>query len=93
MRSRYSAYCEAAVTYLLATWHPDTRPAQLVLDEKIRWIGLRIDRVEDGGMRDQTGLVEFTARYRRDGRGARLHEVSRFVADAGHWFYLGPTEP
>ena len=29
MRSRYSAYVLKLEDYLLATWHPDTRPRQL----------------------------------------------------------------
>ena len=32
MRSRYTAYTLALEPYLLATWHPDTRPAALNLN-------------------------------------------------------------
>jgi SEC-C motif-containing protein len=32
--------------------------------------------------------VEFVARVRAEGRGHRLHETSRFVREAGRWFYL-----
>jgi SEC-C motif-containing protein len=36
--------------------------------------------------------VEFVARYRVLGRGARLHERSRFVRDAqGRWLYVDGT--
>ncbi|MEI8034756.1 MAG: YchJ family metal-binding protein, partial [Betaproteobacteria bacterium] len=33
-------------------------------------------------------VVEFIARYRKQGRAYRLHEVSRFVCQEGRWFYI-----
>ena len=33
MRSRYCAYVRGNADYLLATWHPTTRPAQLTLGD------------------------------------------------------------
>jgi hypothetical protein len=39
-------------------------------------------------------VVEFVAHHKVNGRGARLHEVSRFVREAGAWLYVdGVTEP
>ena len=32
--------------------------------------------------------VEFVARYRVAGRAVRLHECSRFVREAGRWYYV-----
>jgi SEC-C motif-containing protein len=32
-------------------------------------------------------VVEFVARSKLGGRAHRLHETSRFVRDAGRWFY------
>ncbi|MGR9090879.1 MAG: YchJ family protein [Gammaproteobacteria bacterium] len=93
MRSRYTAYCEGARDYLLATWHPATRPQDLDIDGDIRWLGLKVHRVDAGGEDDAKGIVEFTARLRAQGRGHRLHEVSRFVREAGRWCYLGPSSP
>lgn len=91
MRSRYTAYTQANAPYLLQTWHASTRPAQLDLDEDeaVRWLGLRIDRVEKGGAADERGMVCFVARWRvGGGRAQRLQECSRFVKDAGYWYYL-----
>ena len=34
MRSRYSAFVVGDAAYLLATWHPSTRPAELELELK-----------------------------------------------------------
>jgi SEC-C motif-containing protein len=90
MRSRYSAYVRGDEAYLLATWHPSTRPAVLDLaeDTATKWLGLEIKRTEAGGEQDERGLVEFVARYKVGGRAHRLHEVSRFVREEGRWYYV-----
>ena len=88
MRSRYVAYVRGRADYLLQTWHPSTRPATLDLEgESVRWLGLKVIRVEAGGREDQQGTVEFVARYKVGGRAHRLHEISRFVREGGGWFY------
>ena len=88
MRSRYSAYVTGNVAYLLASWHVTTRPAQLILDPRQRWLGLKIIAVQDGEPGDTSGTVEFVARYKVDGGGHRLHELSRFTCSNGVWFYV-----
>jgi len=89
MRARYSAYVRGDTAYLLASWHPSTRPAQLSLDADARtfWLGLSVQRTLDTG--PDTAEVVFLARYRVGGGSAvRMTEHSRFVRDAGHWYYL-----
>lgn len=90
MRSRYSAYVLAREHYLLRTWHGSTRPAHFGLQEAgpVNWLGLKILRCEAGRADDRDGIVEFVARYQVNGRAERLHEVSRFVRDAGQWLYV-----
>ena len=88
MRSRYAAYVEAARDYLLASWHPDTRPPRLDLDPDQRWLGLKILSTEAGGADDEAGVVEFVARSKVAGRGQRLHEISRFSRYRGAWVYV-----
>jgi SEC-C motif-containing protein len=93
MRSRYSAYVLKLGDYLLATWHPSTRPGELDLAaDPARWLGLEIRR---SGQQDEAhAIVEFVARYRIAGRGHRLHEVSRFVREDGRWHYVdGDIDP
>ena len=93
MRSRYCAYVRGNADYLLATWHPTTRPAQLTLDGEppARWLGLQVRRyaVTD----TDTAVVEFVARYRIGNRAQRLHETSRFVREGGRWYYLDGEFP
>ncbi|MFH1815460.1 MAG: YchJ family metal-binding protein [Pseudomonadota bacterium] len=87
MRSRYSAYVLGLTDYLLATWHPTTRPAALTRDEAgLKWLGLDVRRC---AMQDADhGTVEFVARSKVAGRAHRLHETSRFMRENGRWFYL-----
>ena len=88
MRSRYSAFALCNETYLRDTWHPDTRPSRVRLDPDQRWLGLRIKSTREGGVDDESGEVEFVARYKVHGRGTRLHESSRFCRMDGLWYYL-----
>ena len=89
MRSRYSAFAKGLRTYLLASWHPDTRPADLTIDPLQRWTGLKVVSTERGGASDDTGTVEFEATYEAAGRTGTLHEVSRFERVDGRWVYVG----
>lgn len=88
MRSRYCGFVLGDEAYLKATWHPNTRPKKVRLDEKHRWLGLSIRATEAGGPDDSTGRVEFVARLKENGRGHRLHEISRFEKIDGRWYYL-----
>lgn len=88
MRSRYTAYTLGRVDYLTQTWHPDTCPSRLDVDEQRQWLGLRIKNVVAGGPGDETGSVEFVARFKVNGRAHRLHEISRFRCVDGRWYYL-----
>jgi SEC-C motif domain protein len=87
MRSRYSAFVKCNAAYLLATWHSSHRPASIEFDEAARWLGLEVR----GHRRldDSHAEVEFIARQKSPGRAAiRLHESSRFLLEAGRWYYV-----
>lgn len=106
MRSRFSAFAEGGTEmryYLLATWHPSTRPTTLELDDSTRWRRLDVVRTEAGGPFDDHGIVEFAAHYvetavrdpgkipvPKAGDGGRgvMRETSRFVREDGRWFYV-----
>jgi SEC-C motif-containing protein len=93
MRSRFSAFARGDAAYLLASWHPSTRPASLDLDPGVAWRRLEILGATAGGARDLTGTVEFVAHYwdAASRRSGQQHEDSAFVREAGQWFYLGPA--
>jgi SEC-C motif-containing protein len=95
MRSRYSAFAVSDEAYLLATWHPATRPASVDLDPAIKWRRLRIRGVTGGAEEDDMGTVEFVAHYWDSGRSeyGRQHENSRFARQGRRWFYVEPSPP
>ena len=91
MRSRYSAYVRHLPDYLRATWHPDTRPAELSLDDapgqRTQWLGLTVQDQQVTG--SDSAEVRFTARYRVGGGSAvKMTEHSRFLRVEGRWYYL-----
>lgn len=87
MRSRYAAFVLGNEPYLLASWHPSTRPPSVSFDRGQKWLGLKI--VSAGVRGVNTAEIEFVARYRiGGGAAARLHECSRFVREGERWFYV-----
>ena len=94
MRSRFTAFATGNVPYLLASWHPSTRPDSLDLDSSLRWYRLDI-LGSTGGVFDTTGTVKFAAYYRsapgtdpkRRVKGVQ-QENSRFEKLNGRWLYL-----
>ncbi|BDZ46868.1 hypothetical protein GCM10025866_27770 [Naasia aerilata] len=52
MRSRYSAFALGLGEHLLRTWHPDTRPDGVELDDDILWRRLQIVDTARGGEAD-----------------------------------------
>ena len=93
MRSRYTAFSLGtpdAIDYLVATQHPDFRGTALragiassvgAIDA---WERLEVRESSESG---DAGMVEFVATYRQGGEAFQLRERSRFVREAGRWFY------
>lgn len=93
MRSRFSAFVLGDAGYLLSSWHPETRPSTVELDDAVTWRRLQIVDTHAGGVDDDAGVVEFRATYVRDGQHGVLHERSRFTRTGGRWFYLDGDHP
>ncbi|SDR90344.1 YchJ family protein [Agrococcus carbonis] len=89
MRSRYTAFALDDVEWLLASWHPSTRPRSLELDPGIRWLRLDIEHAA-GGPFDDEGMVAFAAHWVADGERGVMRELSRFRRDGG-WRYVDGT--
>ncbi|MDB9527834.1 YchJ family protein [Oscillatoria sp. CS-180] len=102
MRSRYTAYCKGNIDYLVNTHHASKRTANIrvALSKSMpqtTWLKLTVLDTEQGQPEDNTGIVEFIARYEAEGYG-QIHERSRFKKQKGRWFYLDgdhlpPVEP
>ena len=89
MRSRFAAFRDGDADWLLATWHPSTRPTTLDLTDNPTWRGLQVVDTTAGGTDDDTGIVEFRATYLLpDGGVEVMHERSRFVREDGRWYYV-----
>jgi SEC-C motif-containing protein len=93
MRSRFSAFAVRDARYLLATWHPSTRPASVDLDPLVEWRRLRVHGATAGTEDDDAGTVDFVAHYWDSARGeyGRQHENSRFARQGRRWFYVEPV--
>lgn len=94
MRSRYTAFVNKDVDYLLATLAPEKKNGQenrLKQElsrtfEVTRWLGLRV--LETGFERPDRGFVEFVAFFDQDQVLGQLHEHSVFIRENGTWYYL-----
>lgn len=95
IRSRYTAYVLRNGAYLHRSWHPTTRPNKKSLLQltPTDWQGLTVVRTEQGSEQDTNGIVEFIAHYQEAGIAQQLHETSRFVREAGKWYYVDGDHP
>lgn len=97
MRSRYTAYTQGNIDYIIAT---HAAPAGDEVDRELtakwanesEWLGLEIVSTERGQDGDDDGVVEFRARYRaRKDKAGELHvhhERSRFQRKDGRWKFI-----
>lgn len=93
MRSRYTAYLEGAVDYLIATTAPEhrgelDRESLRAYCSTLRGVSLKITETTLGGPRDATGFVTFEATLRSNGKKFVQRERSRFTREHGSWVYL-----
>lgn len=99
IRSRYTAHTFANIDYIQSTHHPDHRHEIDVKStrewaENSEWLSLDILSSTDGGENDESGTVEFIAKF-NDAKGNLInhHEVSLFAKSAGEWFFVDAEAP
>jgi SEC-C motif-containing protein len=93
MRSRFTAYGEGAVAYLIATTAPETREALDAAEltaycAALRLVKLEILETQAGAATDDAGFVTFRATLRHRGEKFTQTERSRFRREAGAWLYV-----
>lgn len=94
MRSRYSAHVLEKADYLETTLS-QTQRAEYNREEAeqsfdgTKWLGLDIRKTKLGGEGDESGEVEFVARYRSGGQITSHHELSFFAREDGRWVFSG----
>ena len=95
MRSRYSAFAKQQIDYIVQTTALGQQqaldvPAIKAWSESNQWLGLEVVQAQEK-LDKAHAQVEFKAHY-HDGQQAQTHhEVSHFVKQAGHWYFLDPT--
>ncbi len=94
MRSRYTAYVKHAFDYLRKSLSAAQQKDFSAADtqrwaEHSEWLGLKILRTENGGPTDETGVVEFSARYRADNEEFEHVETALFGREESRWVYTG----
>jgi SEC-C motif-containing protein len=92
MRSRYTAFAMHDVDYIYKTIAPDhrkefDRQGIEVWSRESEWMGLDIISTSKGGPGDDTGTVEFSARYKEKGEDRRHDELATFVKIDGRWYF------
>ena len=100
MRSRYSAFAVGAMDYLAETIAPEGRhdldmAALERWSKESDWLGLDIVETVDGKPEDGLGIVEFIARFRREGVEEAHHERSSFRYDRKdqRWSFIDGVKP
>lgn len=97
MRSRYSAFVLADITYLQKSHHSTTQPSKRAKKEtlawttSVEWLKLDVLNTSKGIKNDTNGTVEFKAFFMENGRMNSIHENSNFCKENGHWVYLDGT--
>ena len=95
MRSRYTAYTQVNLDYIIQTMKSpaadnfDAKDAQ-EWAIKASWIGLEVIKTKYD---DNKGIVEFRAHYSIDGKKNVLHEISEFSFENGKWYYVDGRQP
>jgi len=94
LRARYCAFSQANIGYLVKTLAPELRAEydQIEAESTARdaeWQGLEIRSIKGGGGDDETGSIEFVARFRLGDEPRVHHELSTFRREGGHWMCSG----
>lgn len=91
MRSRYTAYTQANIDYILKTMKAPASNHFNAESAKqwamtVQWLGLEILQTS---MFDATkGYVEFMAHFSEQGKKDFIHEISEFHHINGQWYYV-----
>jgi len=93
MRSRYTAFTQANVDYLMKSHSAKTRPIKERKSiekwaRSVTWMGLTIIQTQAGEASDEIGYVEFKALYLENGKPQQIHEKSLFQRENGKWVYV-----
>ncbi len=92
MRSRYTAYTQANIEYIINTmaghslvnFNPESAKTWA---QSVTWLGLTVLRSQQDE-KATTAYVEFIARFKQNNKLELLHEISEFELIKGRWYYI-----
>jgi SEC-C motif-containing protein len=92
MRARYTAYAIGEVDFIISTHTPEAgkdvdRAQTEAWSKNSKWLGLEVVSTENGGPNDETGTVEFIARYKIKNVGIEHRERAKFEKVNGKWLF------
>lgn len=95
MRSRYTAYTQANIEYIMDTMKP---PASNHFDaedarkwaQTVKWRKLEVLKTSQD---QDKGFVEFIAYFSHQQQQQKIHEYSEFHRENGRWYYVDGTNP
>ena len=93
MRSRFTAFSQENWGHIKRTYASEARdrfdePLAGAPASSVEWVGLDIHGRSKGAENDDTGIVEFAARFRKDGVLGTHREKSNFRRENGQWVYV-----
>lgn len=84
MRARFCAFKLGLKDFLTISWHPSTRPSELVLHKATHWGRLQVHQEEP---HNQRATVHFSAHFFEHGAWGRHTETSLFYQLNKAWYY------
>ena len=98
LRSRYSAHVKAEIDYIYHTTHSNQRSnvnrEQVAAWSKgAQWLGLEILDSTNGLAGDESGTIEFVARYREKDKKVEHREIAEFKKEDGLWRFSDGQAP
>ena len=98
MRSRYTAFTQANVDYLLKSWSKKTVDTSAKATKELKawaqsvtWLKLEVLKSNLGKEKDLEGTVEFKAFFMENSQVECIHENSFFKKENGHWVYTSDS--
>lgn len=93
MRSRYTAYTQANISYIQSTMSGEAAngydPVSAELWSKaVKWKSLKVKRAYPHSSQSTRAYVEFVANYKGNGRPQKIEECSEFEYRDGRWYYI-----
>jgi SEC-C motif-containing protein len=93
MRARYAAHVLGEVDFILESIHPDhlegvDRANTELWAKESKWLGFELLATDRGGPDDDTGTVDFVARYKLRGVAVAHRERANFEKKDGRWFFV-----